>query len=305
MDSTVVQRTIPEIIERHALHDDIREVFVEGSEDRRFYQHFLNTRGLSEVSVYSIDTVEIAPDKVNKLGLTDGNRGRVITLAALLDDRISEYAVVCIADKDLDYILDSATDYKLLLFTDCTALDTYAFDLSTLTKYVNIGIQKFPKNPAKIITELSILLRESFLIRAAAAKLGIIGRFPDSRDEGRAKYSQFCEFDRKTQLPSFNKSSYITSCFKNTTSAADIERLHIQIEELRMLLPPVPDQACHGHEFREAFGWYIRQHDGFRTLNPATLTRTLLVAIDMEQLEARPLFKELLRRMGHKTSDAT
>ena len=82
---------------------------MEGLHDKFFFEHFLIESGLSNVGVYEIATVEVATSDVIKRGLEDGERGRVVALACLLEDQVELNEVVCIADADFDHFKKSHT----------------------------------------------------------------------------------------------------------------------------------------------------------------------------------------------------
>ncbi len=297
MATAVVQRTVQEVIQRHLLHGDVKEVFVEGLEDKHFYDYFLRTIGAEGVVVYPIDTVNVPTVEVFSLQLPDGCRGRVVTLASMMEDRVDLRQAVCIADLDTDAFAGAPLQFSLLVYTDGTALETYAFSEPVLDKYLNLGLRNFPKTVTVVISELRNILQEAFLLRVAATQLSLPGKFPNAEKEGRASFSDFCEFDRRHSTARFRRDAYIQSCFETACSREKVDELRVRVEELRPLLPQDPARATNGHDFREALAWYIRQHDGFRTLNAQTIAHTLFAVIELQHLEKQRLFQELIARL--------
>src|SRR3954471_7229434 len=167
----VVKRTVAELVELHRrLGNKHQEIFVEGRQDKQFYAFYLESAGVPNVAVLEIQTVEIPTAEVITRGLKDGNRGRVVALAALLQGRVSQSEVVCIADADSDHLLQVTYPYELLLLTDFSCLEMYCFNAHTIGKILTV--QDFPKGATQVIADLSTVLREVFLIRIAAEILG-------------------------------------------------------------------------------------------------------------------------------------
>jgi hypothetical protein len=120
-----IRRTLDELVARYVLEPDLRDIYVEGKTDKLFLEWFLRNRGIEDIAVYEIETVDISADKLfepqlkdNKwflinrsiediavyeietvdisaerlfeLQLKDNNRSRVITLALYLQDKFPE-----------------------------------------------------------------------------------------------------------------------------------------------------------------------------------------------------------------------
>ena len=124
-------RRVAELAALYELEPTLRDVFVEGPSDRGLLKAFLNSHNRRDVSVYSIDTVEIDGGDLQREQLPDNNRSRVIYLAAALERETSvplRSRVVCIADADLDHVRGIRRDHELLIYTDYTSLEISAFD---------------------------------------------------------------------------------------------------------------------------------------------------------------------------------
>jgi hypothetical protein len=287
--SRIPRRRVDEIVELHARHGrNLQEVFVEGSEDKYFYENFLRAKGLSHVSVLEINTVEVPTEDVMRIGQSDGNRGRVIALAQLLQDRVQIAEVVCVADADFDHYNRTIHPYRLLLFTDGTSIDVYALNISVIDKLLHT-LNGFPKTSVDVVRELDELLKEAFLMRVAASGLAFEGKFPE-------KHSSFCQFRGGTTQ--FRKDDYASRAFAEVVDEGWQQKLREKMDERHQDMPDDPRKRVHGHDFRDTLAWYIRQHPPHGSLNPATLSKLLPGLIDVAVLEQEPLFIELLRRLA-------
>jgi len=285
------RRTVEEIIQLHRRERSLqKEVFVEGLEDKYFYQAFLASQSLSQVAVLEISSVEIPYAHVHRLGLSEGNKGRVVALASLLEGRLAINEVVCIADADSDHFLTRVYNYSLLLLTDYTSIELHIFNNRVMSRLLSVGLSGFPKDANEVISDLRGPLEEAFLVRVAGEALGLVTQ--------ETKHSSFCKFDRKRRTIEFQACEYTSNLFKPTQDKSWRKKLGRLLIELRGRRKSDVRLQIRGHDFRETFGWYIRQHPGFGGLNADTIARMLLGFVDFRDLATERLFLELVRRLG-------
>jgi len=285
-------REIDEIVQLHVReHARLQEVFVEGAEDKRFYETFLAEHGLASVAVLEVGTVFVPDGEIVRIGLALGKKGRVITLAALLSGRVARNEVVCIADADLDHFKEVRYPYPLLILTDYSSVELYVFCPPVMRRVLHVGLKGFPKNAEQVIKELSDLLQESFLVRVAADALRLAPDYPDD-------HSSFCAFDKHKAVASFRAREYISKAFERYTDRSWCLRLENMIRKKREQLKSDARMQIHGHDLARTFAWYIRQHKGYGHLNPKTLADLFLGFVDSGTLAQEPLFRELLLRLN-------
>jgi hypothetical protein len=284
------RREIEEIVQLHIREGGrLQEVFVEGSEDKRFYGSFLAEQGLGHVAVLEIGTVNVPDNEIRRVGLTIGNKHRVVTLAALLEGRVADSQVVCIADADADHFKGVSYQYSLLLVTDYTSIELYALSSTVMQRILDVALHGFPKRHDQVVADLTGLLQDAFVIRVAVDDLGLAPNYPE--------HSSFCEFDRRRGVASFRLRDYVNKAFENYPDASWRDPLNARIEERRGQLKPEVRVQIHGHDFVATFAWYVRQHAGYGHLNAATLAETLLGFVDAGTLAKESLFRELVRRL--------
>lgn len=283
------RRTVDEIVQLHRRERGLqREVFVEGLEDKYFYQSFLASQSLGHVAVLEISSVEIPFDAVQRVGCKDGNKGRVIALAALLEGRVAVDQVVCVADADSDYLIARVYGYSLLLLTDYTSIELYLFNKRTMTRVLS-AFAGFPKDADEVMAQLAPLLEEAFYVRVAGELLGLAAQ--------ETTHSSFCFFDKETGVTEFNSWDYACHMFQPNTDRSWQARLRESLVELRTKGKPDPRFQIRGHDFRWTLPWYIRKHSGFGPLSADTVSRMLLGFADPRDLSSERLFAELIWRL--------
>jgi hypothetical protein len=289
------RREVQEIVEMHLRERDLQqEVFVEGLEDKRFYGTFLESQGLGRVAVLDVDTVDIPIERLAEFKLTEGKKNRVLALAALLEGKVRENQVVCIADADTDHFRGTTYPFSLLLITDYTSIELYALCPPVIERILKVGLQGFPKTPEQVVNELRLLLVDAFLVRVAAEDLALNHSYP--------KHSSFCSVDEKTGVVALNLDEYANKAFECNTDKNWRLKLKSHLEGLRKRLNPDPRYQMRGHDFQATFAWYVRQHKGYGNLNADTVSSLLLGFIDAETLRGELLFQEILRRLSRETA---
>ena len=284
------RRTIDDIVALHELvGKEMQEVFVEGLRDKYFFEHFLIESGLVDVGVYEIDTVDVPTNEVLKRGLEDGNKGRVVTLACLLEDQVEVRDVVCVADADFDHFKGTAYGCSLLLLSDYCALELYAFNERTLGKLFRLVAKGFPKRANDVLDQIRSPLETAFLVRMANQDLRLGCAVPDVHD--------FCDYNAKKGEIKFREKDYIATMVRGRAK----ERLHLKVaqfvDEQRPRLKGDARLQVHGHDFSRFLSWFVRQHPGFKAIHPTTIPESLIACIECTWLEAEGVFVELLRRL--------
>jgi hypothetical protein len=268
----------------------MQEVYVEGPTDRSIIGEVLDLAGLSHVAVLTIDVIEVPTANVLSLGLFYGNRGRVITLSALLEGRVTPDKAVCLADSDTDFVRAIRYQYSLLLFTDATSLESYALDQKVIRRFSERSARNFPKSPEEIVEDLANLLKEPFLLRAACEEIGCSASFGHDITES-------MRFDKSKLEATLRMDHYRTRAFQGPTQTDPGGNLDRVIAKLRTSLPVDIRQCVHGHDLEILFGWYIRSHPRFGHLDATTLSLMLIQLIEAEHLAKQPLGVELIARL--------
>jgi hypothetical protein len=285
-------RDIDELVQLHEREGAaLQEVFVEGREDKYFYELFLAENGIRHVAVLEVETVNVPDHEIARLGLAIGKKGRVVTLAALLEGRLRENELVCVADADLDHFKGTTYAYTLLLITDYTSIELYALCPPVMERILRVALGGFPKAFAQVADELAQPLQEAFVIRVAADDLRLSPSYPD--------HSSFCKFDKRTQTASFQPIDYINKAFESYMDKSWRVPLNAKIAERLQQLKSNARLQIHGHDFVGTFAWYVRQHPGHGHINADTFAGTVLGFVDGATLAKEPLFRELLRRLRH------
>ena len=326
-----IRHTLDELVARYELEPDLRDIYVEGKTDKLFLEWFLRNRGIEDIAVYEIETVDISADKLfepqlkdNKwflinrsiediavyeietvdisaerlfeLQLKDNNRSRVITLALYLQDKFSETTphVICIADKDFDWLFDITYQCNLLFFTDYSCLEMYLFNETVLNKFLLLSLRISELRAIDILNQLSKVLEDLFLIRAAKESLNINITMLDH-------FGKCCNWNKAKTEFQFDIETYIEKYLNKCSMRLEKSIFVAKIEELRIKAKELEDTRykIHGHDFTELLYLYIKDflRRELKSYNAEILAGTLLGSIDAEELSKETMFQSLLIRL--------
>jgi hypothetical protein len=285
------QRTIDELLTRYEFEPTIQDVFVEGDADKCLIQWFLDEKGKSNVAVYVIDSVEVSAAVVEQFNLEINNRGRLITLAYMLEQGLGNPAskLLCVADKDFDTILKEEHQCGLLVFTDYSCMEMYAFNPPTIGKLIKLLARRSDASVEQLMAQFANVLQELFLIRLTNRILHL--------NLTAVAWERCCSIVDTTIV--LDVKEYIRRYLNSNALLGELERFLSVLEEYRTKLDDDPRYQIQGHDLTDLLAWYIRHGCRVREIgNPKIVERALFTCIDMSLLEREKMFGMLLDRFS-------
>lgn len=103
------KKYIDELLALYEL-EKVKDVYVEGDIDKNVVEWFLHCNGRHDITVYSIDTVNISNEELDSYDLPyPSNRSKVILLSKkLAQEKKIQSTVLCIADRDYEDFIPSS-----------------------------------------------------------------------------------------------------------------------------------------------------------------------------------------------------
>ncbi len=288
------RRTLDELITKYELEPELRDIFVEGRTDKAFFEYFLQGEGIQNVVVYEIDTIDIPTQSLFDVGLKDGNRGRVITLALSMENRLPENSlnITCIADKDFDWLFQKQYQCNLLLFTDYSCLEMYLFDEEIVSKFLLLNLRLSQPPAQELLNLLAGVLEKLFLIRATNEALQLEMDWLDD-------FGGCCEISSNGGID-FDSGSFIEKFLNKNSKMKQKSEFMAKLTELRQKKLSEIRYKIHGHDFTELLSLYIKPKlmKNIKSLyNSEIIARGLFTSVDFSKLRQKRLFQNLLWRI--------
>lgn len=168
-----LKRTLEEVNALYSLEPEVRGIFVEGPGDKCFLDWYLHRKGITNVSVYQIDLIDIRDEILARYALPTGsNRSRVIALSCELASRQPEQRrVMCVVDRDYEDYCPICKSNPYLAFTDGNSLELYALRPTVVEKFLLVALGGFPLSVNSFIAQVGGILEQVFAIRLANERL--------------------------------------------------------------------------------------------------------------------------------------
>src|SRR5208283_1567730 len=248
------RRTLEELIAIHGVERDIHDVIVEGPSDRNILEWFLIENKRANFNVYEVELFQIEPEDVLALGFEDNNKGRVLTVAYTAAANCHRKArITCVADRDLDKVLNKEHNCRYLLITDYACMIMYTFNVRVLTKYMRFRLRRFKKSARQVIQEISEALQILFAVRFAkhVLQLGLED----------VEWKDCCSLERNGV--ELNWDEYLERCLNKNVRHRLKAQIATQIQECRRVMRFDPRFQIRGHDFIPMLIWYVSKHRGF------------------------------------------
>ena len=283
------RRTIQELVAIYKFEPTTKDVIVEGSSDKCFIEWFLDETGIHNAVVYEISGFQVDEATVSKWAVENNNRGRAIALAHEMAEHVGDPAcLACIVDADLDIVLKRKPACKIVLFTDYTCMEMYAFSSNVLGKYLKLNTRRFPKTGRMVLSEITPALERLFAIRVANSTL--------KWNLSAVSWERSCSIT-ETGVK-IDVADFVKRYLNKNGRTADLQRFMEEVSASEKKWTSDARNQVHGHDFVELLAWYIAQHKGFSRPAEDILERALFTAAAEPQvLQQEPLFKTLLSRL--------
>lgn len=279
---------LDEIYAKYELHPSLIDIYVEGEFDRDFLVQIFQGRGLTkDVSIFTIDTIEIPNEHVINFGLDLGShKYRVITLAMLLHARLGMLPsnVSCIIDIDNDDFLNKRKSTGHLLYTDFNCMEMYALNVHVLKKFFFLASNLSPTHVSDFLLIADKILPTQFCIRAVNENLELNAKIPDF-SSGLKDKRDINSFDHNHYLKSFTQAN---SAHANSSAIKpEFDRLYSKINgDLR--------HKGQGHDFVSLLFAFSEQSGGIRLRDKTKDVKDYGGRIVMSMIDSSEIFSEKL-----------
>ncbi len=273
---------------KYKLAPFLKDVYVEGC-DTGFYRWFFDAKGIKDVKVYSIDTVEIPGDIIERYGLRRGSsQNKVIALSKELcqyfDDEIM---VKCVVDADFDRYLGKIENNPVLEYTDYTALEMYLFNENVLKK-IEIAMS-LPIKPQTILNNIACVLERVFLIRLTNEKLQWKMTFPVYKS-----LNKYFVWEREKIV--FNESKFIKNYLITNGRYKELGRFQDVMRAFEKGMHEDVRNNIRGHDFSWALFRLIKKIKGKTDFKDwEKFEHWLRITVELDYIENEQLFCELAK----------
>lgn len=290
--SPAAQFTVAGLRNRYTLEGSLRNVFVEGTTDRKLISWFLEEAGV-RAQVFEIDAVVVPRSETSRLGLPNNNRGRVMALANLLADGSGSCPAQAtfVVDADFDYLFGEESRLPGVLITDGASCETYFFNDPCIRKFFALSAGLGGEEAERVKRQLEELLTRTFLIRAAVErlKLGL----------EKLEVTKAIEVEKDGSM-TFDEDLYLERYLDKNGKRKMLPALKAELETVRKLAVNVKDprRLIHGHELVDLISHVTRRITSRSHLHsPDDVAIELALSCEFEALKGEHMLALLLSRL--------
>ena len=168
------KRTFNAVLEKYKREKIIKDIYVEGEDDRGFYKQHGEETNKQFIDISSIDFSE-EKEKIIAQGYETGNRDKVIYLINCLKENKIENARGII-DKDILPYTRGLPKNSYVWTTDYSCLEMYFFTDECIKKVQNNSIKKITKD---IVENIMKMLQQISAIRIIEKNMNLSLKKPD------------------------------------------------------------------------------------------------------------------------------
>jgi hypothetical protein len=236
------------------LHPELRDLYVEGYEDMRFWRWLVKSQRLTHVAIYPGGSIE--PSSIDE---KSNNKARVISLASFAEEVLgpTQMQITCVVDLDFDHLEDSVRSLTCLFYTEATSLETEFCKPQYLDKFLGL-VCRLDISLSSFMSEMTRILRDIAALRLANQRLNM--------GLGRVAFEKNLDLTRDLHIE-FDRESFADRYMQGTSREQRTLLLKVA-DEIGANLPTECHKVSRGHDFVAFLGWFalkavreVRQND--------------------------------------------
>ena len=284
-----VRKKLNELIALYSFEPGLKDIYVEGVNDKNLIEWVLSAHNIKDISVYSIDGVEVNDDILKRHGLNKGsNRSKVLALSAELAQSSlpATCKIVCIADRDQEDYLPSDLGNCFLEFTDYNSIELYLLKSSMIRKFISLVLGGFPISEDCILAQAIPILEDLYILRLAGQVLGWNMKWIPFTKKKYVKITEELSFDRDR----FQK-AYLQKNEKWHRKAV----FEAKVEKLRSMLKDDLRLRLRGHDLMELLYYAVKKLKSSRKFGDVhTFRGAFMGCLELSELSDERLFQRIL-----------
>lgn len=285
-------RKIEELVVRYKKHSNLKDLFVEGEKDLKFFGLIFKTLNI-RINLYRISTVVVPQSTADglklELDLFHNCKNRVITLAFALDSKLSKEKsnqCRCVVDKDFDLFMKNKFNCSILLYTDYNCIEMYVFNELAISKFIDLVLSSFPISAKKLISKFEKVLPILFLFRLTNESLNLGLEWKNFIDN--------CSINKCDIAFDFDK--FLTKFFNNNRlNKSNQENFKKEFEENKKRLTTDIRNQIHKDDFKGLFIKFIRKCGKITDFNKNSKIFPLMSCVEISEIKDEELFVNLIK----------
>lgn len=277
--SNIPRRSIEELLSRYDMEPTLKDMYVEGVFDKEILSQIKTKH--QDTIIYEIDTVDVPAQILEKLGLTSGNKQRVIALASELAQIQGRPNYICLVDKDMDHWLDEIQQIPRLKWTEYTSIELYFFSKDVIDQVITVlGRAKIHDSHA-YLESITEALKSIYALRLTdrSLKLSLL-------------HLELNKHLKITNgLVSFDSAEYSRRWLAKSNKLSVLKEFISTSQTWREKLNEDPRICIRGHDFIDLLAWSIKALKGIPEMASSVAVERLMLAVVDKAPDLHSLFE--------------
>ncbi|WP_336811033.1 hypothetical protein [Bosea sp. MMO-172] len=227
-----------------------------------------------------IDTVDLPFEELKKLGLTDGNKQRVIALSMMMNDLNKNETVRFLVDRDLDEWVGEKRSAKGLFSTKYCCMEMYFFEEEIIKDIILICSESKIDKWSDFYRKFAAVLTDYFSYRLARHEHDATLSIPNIEQCLEMKDLIHIDIDR------FN-----TIMCTNNKRNDFVDEIHNKSASWKKIINGKNKLSINGHDFINTMVWCINKFKGHRKFADKLFVERLLVMHSKRIIEIGQIFE--------------
>lgn len=279
-------KKLDELIALYSLESSLKDIYVEGVNDKNLIEWVLSAHNIKDISVYSIDGVEVNDDILERHKLNRrSNRSKVLALSAELAQSLPVTCkIICIADRDQEDYLPSGLGNCFLEFTDYNSTELYLLGSSMIRKFISLVLGGFPISEDRLVAQAIPILEDLYVLRLANQAL-----------DWNMEWINFTKYVQITEEFSFDRERFQKAYLQKNRKWNGRAVFEIKVEELRSMLKDDRRFRLRGHDLMDLLYYAVKKRKSSRKFgNVHTFRGAFMGCVELSELSGERLFQRIL-----------
>ncbi len=285
------KRHIDEIIAIYDLEKSIKDIYVEGSSDKSFFQWITGAGLETKLEIYAVDDICVPDEILDKYGLDKGsNRNRIIAAAIAISEALPDSDnSMFIADKDYANYLKENVSSHLLRFTDYNSLELYSLNEEVIRKLMALVYGRYSSTLPNFYYEMQQILRSLYAIRLTSIDLN-----------WNLSWIDFNKYVQVNQSVEFNEDKYIDAYLSKNSKLSEKNYFCDALLRIKASLDSDSRMSCRGHDYTALLMHIINKKYPRKKIDKLEVFEGFLIGlVDKADLLSEKLIDEVYKFSGN------
>lgn len=277
------KRSVDEMIAIYDLEESVRDVYVEGTIDKSFFQWIIGSESISEV--YSVNDISIPDELLEKYNLVAGsNRNKIVAVSTAIAEALpNNKNAIFIVDRDFSEYIQRDLGSHSLRYTDYNSIELYALNENVIRKLMALVYGRYSASLPNFYPDMKRILKQVYAIRLTSIEL-----------KWNMSWLEFNRYVKVNQSIEFNQDKFIEAYLQKNSRWSKRDEFYSAFNKLHDNLNSDCRLSSRGHDFTELLMHILNKKIPSRKMDKIDIFEGFLIGLlEKVDLLSENLIKEI------------